>query len=220
MALTILALVVGLGLGLAAGGRLGRLGRRPVRRPALLVAGIAAQLLAALLGGRPALALLLCAYGLLLAFALANLSLTGMGLVVLGLGLNALVIAADGGMPVTGAAAVAAGVATQAQVHRLAHPGPDLRPVSSGRHHLARSSDHLLVLSDALPLRPLGEVVSFGDLVLAVGVIDVAARLVRPRRPVHARRRWVRGGAHLAGPSRGGRRRGGSSVREWQPSVR
>lgn len=219
MALTTLALVVGLALGLAAGGRLRRLGRWPVRGSALLVAGVAAQLLAVLLGGRAALTALLCGYGLLLAFALANLSRAGMGLVVLGLGLNALVIAADGGMPVRGRAAVAAGVATPVQVARLAHPGPYLRPLAGSRHHLARSSDHLLALSDTVPLRPLREVVSFGDLVLALGVADVAVHLVEPRRPAHARRRWARDGLHLAGRRRGGRR-GRTTVRGWAPSVR
>ncbi|MGH9062829.1 MAG: DUF5317 family protein [Acidimicrobiales bacterium] len=190
MAFTLIALAVGLAIGLASGGRLANAGRRSVQALALLGLGIVAEVLAAVLGGVAGTALTVCAYALLLAFALANLVLVGMGLVVVGLALNALVIVVDGGMPVEGPAAVAAGIATPAQVSRLAHLGPDLRPVGDGRHHLAGPGDRLRPLDDRLPLGPLGEVLSFGDLVLAVGLVDVAAHLTRPlRRPARAGRR-------------------------------
>ena len=36
------------------------------------------------------------------------------------------------------------------------------------------------MLGDVLPVRPVHEVVSFGDLILALGLADVVFRLLRP----------------------------------------
>ncbi|MGH9067359.1 MAG: DUF5317 family protein, partial [Acidimicrobiales bacterium] len=111
MVFTVLALALGLALGLATGGRLSNLSRRrQVRGWWLLAAGVLAQVLARILGGGPALAATLVSYAAFVGFAGANLVLSGMGLVVVGLGLNALVIAVDGGMPVTASAAAATGL--------------------------------------------------------------------------------------------------------------
>ncbi len=189
MGFALVALAAGLALGLATGGRLANIGRRPVRAWPLLGLGLVADLAAAHLTGLGAVVVVLLGYGFLMAFALANLGLTGMSLVVVGLALNALVMSVDTGMPVRGPAVVAAGLATPAQVARLDHPGPGLEVVD-GPHHLARAADGLVALSDTIPFAPFGEVVSFGDLILAVGLADVAFNLTRPRRrPAHARRR-------------------------------
>lgn len=188
MGLTFAALAAGLVIGVATGGRLSNLGRRAVRAWPLLAAGLAVGLLGGQLPGLAAVVCTLCAYALLIAFGLRNLVLTGMGLVLIGLSLNALVMAVDGGMPVQGPALVAAGLATPAQLASLSGPHPSLRPVA-GRHHLAGPSDSLRALGDTVPLAPFGEVASFGDLILAVGLADVMFRLTRPRRPpAHSRR--------------------------------
>src|SRR5205807_9044896 len=54
--------------------------------------------------------------------------------------------------------------------------------VQSVKHHAERSSDKLVFLADIIPVTPLGEVLSFGDVILAVGVIDVLVHLMRPPR--------------------------------------
>jgi hypothetical protein len=191
MAFVLVALAAGLALGLATGGRLANLGRRPVRGWLLLAAGVAADLAGGHVSGVAAVVVTLIGYGFVMAFALANLGLTGMGLVVVGLALNALVMSVDVGMPVRGPAVVAAGLGTPAQVARLAHPDPGLQ-VMNGSHHLAGLGDYLTALSDTIPLPFFGEVASFGDLILAVGLADVAFNLTRPRRhPAHARRRHL-----------------------------
>ena len=171
MRFTLLAVAAGLVIGLLAGGRLAHLGSRNLRQWPLLLGGLAAQLLSARVGGDASFALLLVSYGLLLAFAAANVAVVGMWLVALGIGLNLTVIATNGGMPVRESALRAAG-AVEAGVP------VELDPAS--KHHLEAPSDRLVVLSDIIPVRPLREVVSFGDVAMAVGVADVVVHLLRP----------------------------------------
>ncbi len=144
----------------------------------LLVAGLVLQVASAAMGSTPGFVLLLSSYLALLTFAVANVSLTGMWLVALGVGLNLVAIGVNGGMPVRPSALVAAGVAEAEEVHDL-----DLR----GKRHLERPSDRLVAISDIIPVRPLAEVLSFGDIVMNVGLADVIVHLMRPRRGAFAR---------------------------------
>src|SRR5258708_31278880 len=100
----------------------------------------------------------------LVAFAVANLHLVGMGVMTIGLCANLLVIAVNEGMPVRPRALVAADVVSATDVDHL-----DMR----GARHLERSSDLLMVLADILPIR--AQVVSFGDLIIAGATVDVIA---------------------------------------------
>ena len=186
MTFTVLAVVVGLLAGLATGGRLSHLGGHSFRRVGWLVGGTVLQAGASFGGSHLGFPLLLLSYGLLLGFAIANLRIVGMGVVTAGLALNAFVIALNGGMAVRASSIVSAHAASPAAVAQL-H--------LSGKHHLAKGSDDLVLLSDAIPVAPLHEVLSFGDLILAVGLADVLANLMRPaarrgqrRLPAHVRR--------------------------------
>ncbi len=192
MLLVVVVLLAALALGWSLGGSLDRLGAVPLRRRRLVVAAVAVQLAGALLGG-PAHALgLVGSLALVVAFLLANRGVRGTGLIALGLGLNALVVVANGAMPVRAEAAGRAGV--------------DLTPVLDGsdaRHELETSRTRLSPLGDVVPLPlPLrGEVVSPGDVVLAAGVGQLvvlgmgggiargaaARRRPRPSRGRHAR---------------------------------
>ena len=172
MRFTLLAVAAGLGVGLLAGGRLEHLGSRTLRLGPLLLGGLAAQLLSSQAAGGRSTVLLVASYTLLLAFAAANVVVVGMWLVAGGIALNLAVIAANGGMPVRESALRAAGVL---------EPGTTVALDSASKHHLERPSDRLVVLGDIIPAKPLREVVSFGDVVMAVGVADVVAHLLRPR---------------------------------------
>jgi hypothetical protein len=169
MRFTTVALVVGVVAGLVAGGRLTNLGLRTFRALPLLAVGIVLQVLP---GGRALAVSYLC----LLGFAMCNLRLTGMGVLAVGLGLNALVITLNGGMPV--------------------HDGDS---ALSGKHHTETSDTKLAFLDDRIPVDPLGEVLSFGDLVMAVGLVTTVRSLVR--RPPEGRH------AQLADDSAGPRER-------------
>jgi hypothetical protein len=58
------------------------------------------------------------------------------------------------------------------------------------KHHLETPDDDLMVLADIIPVKPLHQVLSFGDLILSVGVADLLVHLLLP---VGGRRRRLRG---------------------------
>lgn len=167
----VVAVAAGLAIGLVSGGRLSNLAERSFQALGLLVAGLAVQI-ASSWAGSAGVALLLASYGLLLAFTAANARHVGMLVVFVGIALNFVVIAANDGMPVRPEAIVDAGVAPPEGVAALPF---------DHKHHLETERDRLTFLADIVPVPLPGarEVVSYGDLVMAVGVADVIARWLR-----------------------------------------
>jgi len=172
MFFTAVAVVVGLTLGLLTGGRLEHLGNRRFRAPALLVAGLVVQFASGRFGDATV-ALVILSYLFLMAFCAANLRIVGMGVVLVGLAMNFTTIAVNGGMPVRRSAVVAAGIAEWDELDELE---------IHDKRHLERPDDDLMVLSDIIPVPVLHEVLSFGDIVMSVGVADVLVHLLRPPR--------------------------------------
>jgi hypothetical protein len=176
MGYAVVAIVLGGVIGLATGGRLHNLGEHRLAAWPLLPAGVFLQVLSTLPKGTSALVLLLGSYAALLAFAAANVRLLGMGLVVVGLACNLLVIAVNHGMPVRPSAVIDAGIAKNAR---------DLQDIRlKAKHHYERPSDRLLFLADVIPVRPLREVLSLGDVVMSLGITVVVSTLLR-REPTH-----------------------------------
>jgi hypothetical protein len=173
MRFTLLAVAVGFVLAVVLGGRPRSLIGLTLRLWFLLPLGLALHIAATEQPGHVwPLVLTLLGYGSVVVFTVANLSVTGMWMVALGLTLNALVIGLNHGMPVGKRAAATIG-------HRPA--------VYAVEHHVERSSEKLAFLGDTIPLQPIGEAVSFGDLILGIGLIDVIVRLLRPA-PARRRR--------------------------------
>ena len=171
MVLVALTVAAGVVLGYARQGRLRRLGQADLRFPALIGVALAGQVgLSAVAGtGGPArTALLIAVNAALLGFAWANRMLPGMGLVMLGFALNALVILANGGMPVAPEA--------------LAAIGERPAVLATGRHRLLQPGDRLSVLADVLPVPVLRSVYSVGDVTLAAGTGTLVANLMCRRR--------------------------------------
>lgn len=176
MYLVAIAVVVG-----ALAGRL--VLRRPLRHRHLgpvrahwvpvLVLGIALAVAADRLDDGPTVAVAVAGHALLVVGALANLHLVGTGVIAVGLALNLTSMVVDGGIPVRRGALVHAGVVDADDV-----AGATLR----GPRHLERDDDMVPVLGDVLPLAAAGTVVSFGDLIVLVGITDVTAHAVRRRR--------------------------------------
>jgi hypothetical protein len=159
MGLAVLVLLLALGAGALLGGRVSGLSRLPVRHLPWLGGAFALQLLAALVSA-PALhqLALLASAGLAVRFAVGNLHIAGIPLAAAGLLLNALVIAVNGGMPLSEHAAARAGV-------------PLDRPGDAGR--IAAGPDTVLDAfgeSVPVPLPLRAEVDSPGDLMVAAGV--------------------------------------------------
>ncbi|MGQ0825334.1 MAG: DUF5317 family protein [Actinomycetota bacterium] len=125
--------------------------------------------------------LLVASYVLILGFCAGNALLKGMTVVLIGVFCNALVITVNQGMPVD----VPADWEHEAWVELTI------------KHHPQEDDDTLMFLADIIVLRaPFDSVISFGDLILAVGLCDVtyhASRRVRrqskvDRRPPKPRR--------------------------------
>jgi hypothetical protein len=115
--------------------------------------------------------LLVASYVLVLAFAARNLVIRGMGVVLIGISCNALVIVANQGMPVK----IPAAWITETN-NEWVEP--------TVKHHPQQPDDRLRFLSDIIVLNePFDTVISFGDLILAVGLCDVAFHASRkPKR--------------------------------------
>ncbi len=167
-----LALVTGAVIGLATGGRPRYLGRHRLRAWWLVALGFGLQAATDRFDvGAWGSALVLVGAAALLVFAALNPQLVGIGVVAAGVAANALVIGVNAGMPVRPSAVIAAHITTRADEPTLDY---------GNRHHRQRASDRLLALSDIIALAPVHEVVSFGDLILAIGVAATVARLLSP----------------------------------------
>ena len=106
-------------------------------------------------------AILALSYVLLLAFTWVNRRLPAMPVIVVGLVLNALVVVANAGMPVSADAARVSGVGAALPTTR---GGPE-------KHHLMTDEDVLRPLGDVIPVPPpLGALFSPGDVFLYGGL--------------------------------------------------
>jgi hypothetical protein len=115
--------------------------------------------------------LLMASFALILAFCLANLRTAGFGVIAIGVAMNALVIGLNQGMPTID-------IGNDADGKRIRKPVP-----VSVKHRPERPDDLLKILDDRIVLpEPFDAVVSFGDLVVAVGICELAYFASRRRR--------------------------------------
>lgn len=158
MSFLFVTLALALGIALVTGGRLRNIAATQLRRPNILAAAVGIQLVLEVLhptrgiAGRLASALLVVSYLLLLAFCAANLRLRGLAVVAVGIGLNGTVIALNAGMPVR---------------------APEAAVEKTTKHHAERPSDRLTFLGDIILVPALRQSLSFGDLIMLVGLVDV-----------------------------------------------
>jgi hypothetical protein len=166
------SLLLAVGVSYVRGGRMHRVADAPLRWSGLLFAGVAVQVfvdVGAVRGflpsaGGASYGLLLASQLLVLGWVVANWHLPGTKLVTIGLALNALVIGANGAMPVDPAAIQALGI--------------EGATVSGGKHVLLDDATRLPWLADIWPLPPLRSIISVGDVVLAAGLIPLAHALM------------------------------------------
>jgi len=179
----VVALVGAVAVGYALGGTWSRLTTLTLRWRRFIVAAVVAQAGGALVGvlgyGDPRRAYVvglatsaLCAA----AFCTRNLRVAGVPLVTIGLIVNAVVVAANGAMPVSTSAAERAGVSLV-----------DIASGRDSRHEIAGTATTLRFLGDVIPVRmPVrSEVVSPGDVLVAAGLAElvVMGMMRRQRRP-------------------------------------
>jgi hypothetical protein len=177
-----LAIVIFLALAIAVlrGGRLVNLGDIELKAWWLLFLALGLQAGTRLLPDESwsewvGVAMVLFSYILLMILVALNRTAPGMWIVGLGVLMNFVVIAANGGMPVlAGAAEVASGFTVT---------DPDL--TGTFKHVPLDESSHLTFFADVIPLRfaGIGEVISLGDVFLALGLgVFLEHELRRPRR--------------------------------------
>jgi len=152
-------------------GSFGQLSRIPVKSVWLLLAGLAIQI-GITFSGLPkdlydsvGFGVIMFSYVLILAFCFVNIGIRGIGLITIGVAMNALVIGLNQGMPTRDQP-----VTTASGRHIRKPIEPDVK------HRAERSSDLLPFLSDIiwLPAPFEDEAISFGDLILAVGICELA----------------------------------------------
>jgi hypothetical protein len=115
--------------------------------------------------------LLMVSYAFILSFCFVNLQTRGFGVIAVGIGLNALVIGLNQGMPTVN-------IENNAQGNRIE------KTIEQTVKHRPETDDDLLgVLGDTIVLpEPLDSVVSFGDLIMAVGICELVYYGTRRRR--------------------------------------
>jgi hypothetical protein len=144
-------------------------------------------------------AVLALSYSLLLTFALVNVRMPGMFLVVIGLACNMTVIVVNGGMPASAQALIDSG-----QEDVVAY----VREQGADKHHLLTDDDRLTFLADVIAIpQPIGQAVSVGDILVYAGLTWLVVATMRGWTP----------SARPAGsrPRRGKHRRG--ATREPEP---
>jgi Family of unknown function (DUF5317) len=166
LALTILA-------GYVFGGRLTNLGALRIRWAPLALAGLVMQVINP--PGRWPLVMLIGSFVLLSTFAIVNIRVAGFALILIGVSLNFVVIAANAGMPVSEQALMASG-----QGDTVGELTDDAD--SYVKHHLATDKDRLLFLGDVIALRPpIAQAISVGDIFTYGGVAVVIVAAMRRR---------------------------------------
>jgi Family of unknown function (DUF5317) len=177
MTVVLLVTLLAVGVGLLLGGRLAGIAHLQLQHGEVLALALVVQVTAWALGSVSAVGYALGVTVAALAagiFCVRNLTVQGVPLMTLGLALNFLVVAANGAMPVSLAAAQRAGVDVM-----------ELLSGASPRHEVATDRTMLDWLGDVIPVALPGrpEVVSVGDVLLAAGLalLVVTAMRAAPR---------------------------------------
>jgi hypothetical protein len=171
MSFLFVTVALALGLALVSGGSLRRIAATELRYPGILAAAVGIQLILEVIrpttgtAGHLASAMLVVSYAFLVLFCAANLRLRGMAVVAVGIFLNGAVITLNSGMPVR---------------------APEGAVETTTKHHAERPSDKLKPLGDIILVPALRQSLSFGDLIMLVGLVDVLFHCSRS--PVTRRR--------------------------------
>ena len=158
MSFLFVTLALALGVALVTGGSLRNLAATEVRHPSIVAVAVGIQLVLEVLhptegtAGHLASALLVVSYVFLLLFCALNLRLRGLAVVAVGIALNGAVITVNRGMPIR---------------------APEAAVETTTKHHAERPSDRFTVLGDIILVPALRQSLSFGDLIMLVGLVDV-----------------------------------------------
>ena len=172
MLLTILALVVGYGIGRARGGSWSSVLAARLKGQGFLVAGVAATLVLNVLTPSFPLFWLIIAFVGFIGFTIANLTMTGAIVLLFGLLLNVAAVLANGAVPVSEVALQSVDAVDDAGAAAI-----------DGPRESTATATRLSFLGDVIPVPVVDKVVSIGDLIALVAVADILVNLMlRSRR--------------------------------------
>ena len=170
--LAILSLLTGAAIGRIRGGRLAGIVDARIKAKGLLVAGIGATLILNVLEPSIPMFWLTIAMLSFLGFAAANLTLTGMIVLSIGMVLNLFPVLANGAVPVSELALQSVGVVDATG-----------SAVIDGPRASTATATRLAFLGDVIPVPVVNRVVSIGDLIILVALADLTMNLfLRARR--------------------------------------
>lgn len=106
-------------------------------------------------------------------FTLRNLQIAGMAIIGVGVLANLAPLVVNGTTPVRAMALVEAGMVIEADLDRVSLSGP---------RELSDDSTALAWLGDTIPVAPFEQVMSFGDLIVLVGLVTVVVNTMMQRR--------------------------------------
>jgi hypothetical protein len=159
MRLIMFTVVAAAVVGLLTGGTLRDFPTVKFRDAWLALAGVVLQFIP--IRGSLGTALLYASFAALITFAILNIRAQGIALILIGLALNAVVIVANQGMPVTRDALEGSNQSTT--LAQLITDG-------GAKHHLTDDATMLLPLGDVIPLgRPFDQAISIGDICVQLG---------------------------------------------------
>jgi hypothetical protein len=169
----IAALPIGMFLGLIAGGSFTNLRSLSLRVWYLLIPAFAIMSLMAVDRNPPAEWLLLpVALVLFVIVALRNVAIMGMTIVGVGILANLVPVLINGEVPVRQKSVIQAGLANETNI--------DLVRLGAGRR-FEEQGDYFVTLGAIIPFEPVKEVLTFGDLIVAAGLINVGFRAIKPQ---------------------------------------
>lgn len=158
-------------------GRFQELARLRIRAPWLLLLGLAIQIILEIVEfprdqiETVGYGLLMASYALILAFCFVNITVHGFGVIALGVALNALVIGLNQGMPTKALREDERGRRVEKPIEQTV------------KHRPERDNDLLPFLGDRIVLpSPIDTVVSIGDFVILVGIVEMTYFGTRRRR--------------------------------------
>ena len=170
----IVAVLLGILIGLLRGGSFKNLSDAELRAIPLVFVGVLLQAgsTAAEHGGPHwlPLALVLASFACVAGFAALNFHLPGMTLIAVGALCNLLVISLNDGMPVSATAIDKAGLNNP-----FVGPGAG---GAKGAHHLLKPGTHLRFLADVIPITVTANVVSVGDILIWAGLLLLVEELM------------------------------------------
>lgn len=179
MSFTVLVLGVAVTIGYLRGGRLSRIAEADLGWSWLMLVGLALQVGVDVVASRGQLlgsvgtGLLLASQLFVAVWIALNRYRPGMPLIFIGLLLNAVVLTANGAMPVAPEAIAAIGL-------------PGIEPVP-GKHELMTQATRFGYLADVVPLPPLHTIVSLGDIAIGAGLVPLLSHLMTYRSPAERR---------------------------------